>query len=165
MFAFAYAFLVVLAFLCVAGITGEIVVRSSTRIPAVLRPKSSSATVLARVDVCRARLARDGRAISFLVFVFAFALPLAFLERVHISSWHGRIRSNVPGRTTPLQQSCHNMGSSRVFSFSFSSSLFLLLLLLLLFSVLPCGLYLYPCLEHKHKRKRTTLNTDTHAQL
>ena len=42
---------------------------------------SSSATVLARVDVCRARVGRAGRAISFLVGVLAFALPLTFLER------------------------------------------------------------------------------------
>ena len=48
--------------------------------PAVFRPMSSSATVLARVDVCRARVGSAGRAISFLVLVFAFALPLAFLE-------------------------------------------------------------------------------------
>ena len=81
MFAFPFAFLVVLAFLRVAVVTGGIVVRSSTWSPAVLRPMSSSATVLARVDVCRARV---GRAISFLVLVFAFALPLAFLERVDL---------------------------------------------------------------------------------
>ena len=30
------------------------------------------------------RVARVGRAISFLVLVFAFALPLAFLERVDL---------------------------------------------------------------------------------
>ena len=42
---------------------------------------SSSATVLARVDVCRARA---GRANSFLVLVFAFTLSLTFLERVNL---------------------------------------------------------------------------------
>ena len=75
-FAFPFAFLVTLA---VAVVTGGIVVRSSTWSPAVLRPISSSATVLARVDVCRARVGRAGRAMSFLVLVFAFALLLAFL--------------------------------------------------------------------------------------
>ena len=80
MFAFPFAFLVTLAFLRVAVVTGGIVVRSSTWSPAVLRPMSSSATVLARVDVCGARVGRTGRAMSFLVLVFAFALLLAFLE-------------------------------------------------------------------------------------
>ena len=74
MLAFAFAFLVVLAFLRVAVVAGGIVVRSSTWSPAVLRPMSSSATVLARVDVCRARVGRAGRAMSFLVLVFTFAL-------------------------------------------------------------------------------------------
>ena len=62
------------------------VVRSSTWPPAVLRPMSSSATVLARVDVCGARVGRGVREISFLVLVFAFALHLAFHERgdVHL---------------------------------------------------------------------------------
>ena len=45
---------------------------------------SSSATSLARVDVCRARVGRAGRAISFLDLVFVFVLPLAFLERVDL---------------------------------------------------------------------------------
>ena len=45
---------------------------------------SSSATVLERVDVCIARVACAVRAISFLVLVFAFALPLAFHERVDL---------------------------------------------------------------------------------
>ena len=81
MFAFPFAFLVVLAFLRVAVVTGGIVVRSSTSSPVIFRPMSSSATVLARVDV---GVARVGRAISFLVLVFAFALPLAFLERVDL---------------------------------------------------------------------------------
>ena len=44
----------------------------------------SSATVLARVDVCRARVGRAGRAISFLLLVFAFTLPLVFLERLDL---------------------------------------------------------------------------------
>ena len=74
----------VLAFLRVAVVTGGIVVRSSTWSPAVLRPLSSSATFLARVDVCGARVGRAGRAISFLVLVFAFTLHLAFLERVDL---------------------------------------------------------------------------------
>ena len=77
-------FLVTLAFLRVALVTGGIVVRSSTWSPAVFRPMSSSATVLARVDVCRARLGRVGRAISSLVLVFTVALHLAFLERVDL---------------------------------------------------------------------------------
>ena len=62
-FALAFAFLVVLY---VAVVAGGIVVCSSTWSPAVLRPMSSSATVLARVDVCRDRVGRAGRAISFL---------------------------------------------------------------------------------------------------
>ena len=73
---FAFDFLAVLAFLCVAIVIGGIVVRSSTWCPAVLRPMSSSATELARVDVCIARVACVGRAISFLVSVFAFAFPI-----------------------------------------------------------------------------------------
>ena len=81
MFAFTFAILVIIAFLRVVVVTGEIVVRSSTWSPAVLRPMSSSATVLARVDVCGARA---GCAISFRDLVFAFALPLAFLERVDL---------------------------------------------------------------------------------
>ena len=63
-----------LAFLRVAVVTGGIVECSSTWSPAVLRPMSSSATFLARVDVCRARVGRAGRAgreISLLVVVFA----------------------------------------------------------------------------------------------
>ena len=63
MFAFAFVFLVVLAFLCVAVVTGEIAVGSSTWSPAVCRPMSSSATVLARGDVCTARVACVVRAI------------------------------------------------------------------------------------------------------
>ena len=77
MFAFPFACLVTLAFLRVAVVTDGFVVRSSTWSPAVLRPMFSSATVLARADVCRARVAcavRAVRAISFLVLVFAFAL-------------------------------------------------------------------------------------------
>ena len=75
---------VVLAFLSVAVVNGGFVPGSSTWSPAVFRPTSSSATVLARVDVCRARVGRAGRAISFLDLVFAFALSLAFLERVDL---------------------------------------------------------------------------------
>ena len=48
LFAFAFPFLVVLAFLCVVVVTGGIVVGSSTWSPAIFRPMSSSATVLAR---------------------------------------------------------------------------------------------------------------------
>ena len=73
----------VLAFLCVAVVTGGVVVRSSIWSPAVFRPMSRSATVLARVDVCIARVACIVRAISFLVLVFDFA-PLALLERVDL---------------------------------------------------------------------------------
>ena len=76
-YAFAFAFLVVVAFLRVAVVTGGIVARSSTWSPAVFRPLSSSATVLARDDVCIGRVARVGLAISLLVLVFAFTLPLA----------------------------------------------------------------------------------------
>ena len=45
---------------------------------------SSSATVLARVDVCIARAGRAGRANSYLVLVFAFALLLAYPDRVDL---------------------------------------------------------------------------------
>ena len=58
-----------LAFLRVAVDTGGIVECSSTWSPAVLRPMSISATFLGRVDVCRARVGRAGRAISLLVMV------------------------------------------------------------------------------------------------
>ena len=77
----------VLAFLCVIVVTGGIVVSSSTWSPA--GPMSSSATVLVRVDVCIAHVACVVRAISFLVLVFAFALPLPFLRvsiRILLSS-------------------------------------------------------------------------------
>ena len=88
MFAFTFAFLVVLAFLRVALVTGGIVVRSSTLVSSSLSPSvqycHSSATILARVDVCRDRVGSAGRAISFLDLVFAFALSLAFLERVDL---------------------------------------------------------------------------------
>ena len=70
-FAFPFACVFTLA---VASIyVGGIFIRSSTWSPAVLRPMSSSATVLARVDVCRARVGRAGRAISSLVLFFTFA--------------------------------------------------------------------------------------------
>ena len=52
--------------------------------PAVFRPLSRFATVLARVDVCRDRVGRAGRAISSLVLVFTFALSRTFLERVNL---------------------------------------------------------------------------------
>ena len=80
-FASAFAFLVVLAFLRVVVVTGGIVRGTSTWSPAVFLPVSSSATVLARVDVSIARVARS---ILFLDLVFALALPLAFLERVDV---------------------------------------------------------------------------------
>ena len=106
MFAILFVFLVTLAFLRVV-VTGGIVVRSSTLYPAILRPMSSSVTVLARVHVCRARVGRAGRANSLLVLEFAVALLPAFLERVDLhpiiicarytSSCHGRIRSKVSG--------------------------------------------------------------------
>ena len=70
MFAFPCAFLVTLSFLRVAVVTGGTVARSSTWSPLV--------------NVCGARVRRAGRAISFLVVVFAFALHLAFLERVDL---------------------------------------------------------------------------------
>ena len=89
--------------LCV--VTCGSVVRSSTGSPTVFRPMSSSATVLARVDVCRARVGRAGRTVSFLVVGFAFSLSLTFLKRVdlhpviicarYVSSCQGRIRSKV----------------------------------------------------------------------
>ena len=78
-------------------------------------------TFLAHVDVCGARVGRAGRALSFPVLVFAFTLPLAFLERVDlhpviicarsISSSHGQIRSKILGRLTRLQQSCSKSGT------------------------------------------------------
>ena len=80
MFAFPFALLVTLAFLRVALVTGGVAVRSSTWSPAVFRPMSSAATVFARIDVCIARVACVVSAISFLVLVFAFALPLPFLR-------------------------------------------------------------------------------------
>ena len=82
MFAFPVACVFTLAFASISE--GGIVIRSSTRIPAVFRPMSTFATVLARVDVCRARVGRAGRAISSLVLVFTFALSLTFLERVNL---------------------------------------------------------------------------------
>ena len=74
------AFLVTLAFPRVAVVTGGIVVCSSTWSPAILRQMSSSAKVLARVDVCRARVGRAGRAIFFRVVGFAFTFPLTLLR-------------------------------------------------------------------------------------
>ena len=98
MLAFPFAFLVTLAFLRVAVVTGGIVVCSSTWSPAILRPMFSSAAVLAHVDVCRARVGRAGRAISFLVLVFAFTLLLTFLEGADLhpvivcARYWGRVR-------------------------------------------------------------------------
>ena len=78
-FAYPFAFLLTLAFLRVAVVTGGIVVRS-TWSPAVFRPMSSSATVLARVDVCRARVGRADRAISFWLRCLPLPFPLPFLR-------------------------------------------------------------------------------------
>ena len=58
-------FLWFLPFLCVAVVTGGIVVGSSTLSPALFRPMTNYATILARVDVCSARVSSAGRAISF----------------------------------------------------------------------------------------------------
>ena len=106
-FPFAFFVTVTLAFLRVAVVTCGSVERSSTGSPTVFRPMSGSATVLARVDVCRARVGRAGRTVSLLVVGFAFLLFLTFRERVdlhpviicarYISSCHGRIRSKVLG--------------------------------------------------------------------
>ena len=83
MFAFPFACVFILAFasICVGGF----VIRSSCGIPAVFRPMSRFVTVLARVDVRRARVGRAcraGRAFSFLVLVFTFDFSLTFLQRV-----------------------------------------------------------------------------------
>ena len=80
MLAFPFASPVSLAFLRVA-VTGGIVVCSSTKSPTVFRPMSMSATVLARVDICSARVGRAGRTVPFLVVGFVFPFPLTFLER------------------------------------------------------------------------------------
>ena len=70
-----------LAFQCVAVVTGGIVVGSPTWSPAVFRPIPTSAIVLARVDVCIARVACVFRAISLLVLVFIFChFPLPVLR-------------------------------------------------------------------------------------
>ena len=69
-FPFACVFTLVFASISVGGI----VTRSSTGIPAIFRPMSRFATVFARVDVCRTRVGRAGRAMSSLVLVFTFAL-------------------------------------------------------------------------------------------
>ena len=58
MFAFPFTCVFTLAFASMS--VGGIVVRSSTGIPAVFRPLSRFATVLARVNVCRARVGRAG---------------------------------------------------------------------------------------------------------
>ena len=79
-FAFPFACVCTLAFASVS--VGGIVIRSSTGIPAVFRPMSRFATILAilaRVDVCRARVGRAGRAISSLVLVFTFC-PFSYLS-------------------------------------------------------------------------------------
>ena len=67
--AFTLPFLVILSFLRVVVTGGSVVhLVSSSLSPNV------PAKVLGRVDVCRARVGRPGRAISFLDLVFAFAL-------------------------------------------------------------------------------------------
>ena len=72
MLAFHFAFLVTvtLAFLRVAVVACGSIVRSSTGSPKVFRPMISSASVLARVDVCRARVGRAGRTVFSLVVGF-----------------------------------------------------------------------------------------------
>ena len=80
-FCFSFYMFSTLAFARIS--VGGIVIRSSTEIPAAFRPMSRFDTILARVDVCRARV---GRTISSLVLVFTFALSLAFLERVNLHS-------------------------------------------------------------------------------
>ena len=82
MFAFPYTCVFTLAFASIS--VGGIVVRSSTGIPAVFRPLSSSDTVLASVDVCRAPVGRAARAISSPALVLTFAFSLTFLERVNL---------------------------------------------------------------------------------
>ena len=81
-FAFPVTCIFTLAFASIS--VGDMVIRSSTGSQTVFRPMSSSATVLAHVDVCGARVGRAGRAISSLVLVFTFALSLTFLERVNL---------------------------------------------------------------------------------
>ena len=65
-------FTLAFARICVCGI----VIRSFTGIPTVFRPMSRFATVLARVDVCRARVGRAGRFLSGVGFYLCpFSLP------------------------------------------------------------------------------------------
>ena len=78
MFAFPFTCVFILAFASIS--VGGNVMRSTTGIPAVFRSMSRFATVLARVDVYRARVGRAGRAISSLVLVFTFAFLLPFLR-------------------------------------------------------------------------------------
>ena len=80
MLAFPFSFLVTvtLPFLRVVVVTSGGIVRSSIGSPTVVHPMSSSATILARVDVCRARVGRAGRTDSFLMVEFAFHLLLTF---------------------------------------------------------------------------------------
>ena len=91
------------------------IVRSSTGSPTVFRHMYSSAKV--RVDVCKARVGRACRTVSFLVVGFAFTLPLIFLERVDLhrviicACYTSRIRPKVSGFLTPLQQSCSKSGA------------------------------------------------------
>ena len=72
---FSCVFTLAFASISVSGI----VVCSSTGSPTVFRPMASSATVLARVDVRRARVGRAGRAISSLVLVF-YLCPSPYLS-------------------------------------------------------------------------------------
>ena len=76
-FAFPFTCVLTLAFASIS--VGGIVIRSSTKVPAVFRPMSRFATILARVDVCRARVGGAGRAISSLVLVFTFC-PFSYLS-------------------------------------------------------------------------------------
>ena len=78
MFAFTFAFLVVPAFLRVAVVTGVTCRTLLHLVSSSLSPNVQFCPVLARVDVCRARVGRVGRlgrAISFLDLV---CLPLPF---------------------------------------------------------------------------------------
>ena len=78
MFAFPFTCVFTLAFGSIS--VGGIVIRSSTGIPAVFRPMTRFAKILARVDVCRARVGRAGRAISCLVLVLPSPFLLPFLR-------------------------------------------------------------------------------------
>ena len=115
--AFACASLVGLAFVCVAVVTGVVVVSSSTDLQQYFTQCPVLPQFLHRLMSVMLVLCAS----SFLVSVFAFALSLAFLERVNlhpvviirtcpISSSHSRGCSKVSGRR-PMQQSCSKSGT------------------------------------------------------